>query len=171
MALSSVARQKMQVALANADAALELADAVDAATVGIESLADVSYNAIEATVTLTNAVKTDLATQIPAGAKVTSVHVNLDTLVVGDASGDNLLATVGLGIVGTVGKYGATAALTKNSKITKIPSPAVLAAAETVSLYAIKADGTTAATEKFVAGSTVSVKICYELPIALPDAA
>lgn len=159
MVLSKNARRRLKDAVIDHDAANELADAIDQ---------NVDYVVVTEVLTLTNAVKKDMTAEIPAGALIRSVHVNLDTAVTGDASGDDLLAKVSLGITGTIGKYGITAALTKNSKITKIPSPAVLASAETIGVYAAKTDGS-ACTEKFTAGTKVRVRICYEIPVALPN--
>lgn len=121
--------------------------------------------------TLTNAVFTPLTALIPAGAVILCIQANAKTLIVGDASGDDLLAKFALGIVGNVAKYGASASLVKNQKIDKIPAHAVLAGTEQISVYGVKADGTTAATEKFVAGGIVRVRVEYQVPNSLDDAA
>jgi hypothetical protein len=160
MTLSLKARASLKQAIINAASFLEISNI-------LAGLPDVGI--IDEVVTLTNAVKTDLATQVPAGAVITSVCVNAQTLIVGDASGDDLLAKVGIGITGTVAKYGNLAALTKNTKSTVTPTHAVLASAETIGVYAVKTD-TTAATEKFVAGGKVRVRITYMKANALPDA-
>ena len=111
-------------------------------------------------VTLTNAVETDLAHTVPAGAVILSVQANLETLVVGDASGDNLGAKVGIGTTADPDKYGITSALTANLKIDTLPDWAVLGSEETVTVKLAKTDGS-AATEKFVAGGLVRVRIVY----------
>lgn len=119
--------------------------------------------------TLTNAVEVATNLAVPAGAVILSAQANLETLVEGDESGDDLLAKVGLGITGTIVKYGVTSALTKNSKIDTIPDWAVNAG-ETLKLFGVKADGSTACTEKFVAGSTVRVRVVYLENNSLDDA-
>ena len=126
---------------------------------------------INEVVTLTNAVSGALtAGAIPAGAVVLCVQGNLDSAVAGDASGDDLLAKVGIGISSDKVKYGVTSGLTKNLKIDTIPAYAVNAG-ETILIYAIKADGATACTEKFVAGGLVRVRIVYAVCNSLDDAA
>lgn len=121
-------------------------------------------------ISLTNAVTTNTTLAVPAGAVILSAQVNLQTAVVGDGSGDTLLARVGLGITGSVVKYGVTSALTKNLKIDTIPAHAVNAG-ETLALYAVKADGSTACTEKFVAAATVRVHVVYAVNNSLDNAA
>ena len=112
-------------------------------------------------ITLTNAVKTATTLTLPAGAVVLSAQLNLQTLVAGDASGDDALAKIGLGITGTAVKYGVTSALTQNAKIDKIPDWAVLSGTELLEIFGIKADGSTECTEKFTAGATVRVRVVY----------
>ena len=97
---------------------------------------------LDEVVTLTNAVATDLSGDIPAGARILSVQANLDTLVVGDGSGDDLLAKVGIGIASDPDKYGKTSDLTQNQKVDTIPGTyEVFSAPEDVQVYACKADG------------------------------
>jgi len=165
-ALGSEIRQRLSYALGSESPGNEMANAVDAATVVTEG---VLTRVLTQTVTLTNTVKTDLSATIPAGAVIRAVQVNLATLVVGDASGDNGLIKVGLGIVGDPDAYGLTSALTKNLKITRIPAHEVLATATQIAVYAVDTDGA-AVTEKFVAGGLVTVRITYDTPIALPNA-
>lgn len=159
--LSFNANRRVKQALINADAAIEVNNILDAQNTQV---------VVEETLTLTNAVSKSMTAEIPSGAIIKSVAVNLQTAVTGDASGDDLLAKIGLGISGTIAKYGVVATLTKNSKLTKIPTVAVLGSAETLVLYALKTDGATACTEKFVAGGIVKVRVVYEKPAALPDA-
>jgi hypothetical protein len=123
-------------------------------------------------VELTNAVTTNTTLAVPAGAVVLSAQANLQATITGDASGDDLLAKIGLGITGSVVKYGVTSALTKNAKIDTVPDWAVNAG-ETLALYAVKADGSTAATEKFTGGATqlVRVRVVYLAANSLDDAA
>ncbi len=165
MSLTTRVKTLLRREMANNGASKELFDAVNAA------IGDTTGVLIEETVTLTNAASTNLVGTLPAGAVVTTVAVNLQTAVVGDGSGDVLFARVGLGIAGTPAKYGVTTAKAKNNKITKIIASAVLASAETLGLYAVKADGSTAATEKFTAGATVKVRVWYTVPVAIADAA
>lgn len=158
--LATDTKRRVKQALINADAAIEVNNILDAQNTQV---------VVEETLTLTNAVSKSMTAEIPAGAVIKSVAVNLQTAVTGDASGDDLLARVGLGISGTVAKYGSITALTKNSKLTKIPTHAVLASAETLVIYALKTDNS-ACTEKFVAGGIVKVRVVYETPAALADA-
>jgi hypothetical protein len=161
MTISPNARRQLGTALVKAAPAKEIADTIHALP---------TVTTIDEVLTLTNAVKKDLSTAVPAGAVITSIAVNLQTAVTGDASGDDLLAKIGVGITGNVAKYGNVATLTKNSKLTKIPSHAVLGSAETIGVYALKTDGTSAATEKFTAGGKVRVRITYDTPYTLPNA-
>jgi len=88
------------------------------------------------TIELTNAVSTDTTCVIPAGAVILSAQVNLEAAITGDASGDDLLATVGLGISGgDEDGYGETSALTQNAKIASV-SPALTAQSGIVSIFA-----------------------------------
>jgi len=131
---------------------------------------------IDETVNLTNAVETNLTETVPAGAVILSVQANLQTTVVGDASGDNGLVKVGIGITADPDKYGKSADLVKNHKIDTIPDWAVLSGAETVCVKGCDAAGA-AVTEKFVADvpagtrDQVRVRIVYAVPNSLDDAA
>lgn len=120
-------------------------------------------------ITLTNAASTNTTLAIPAGAVVLSAQVNLTATVVGDASGDDLLAKVGLGVAADENKYGVTADLAQNTKIDTIPAWAVNSG-ETLALYGLQADGATVCTEKFVAGSTVRVRVVYAVCNSLDNA-
>ena len=161
MTLSPNARRQIDMALVKAAPAREVVDILD----GLPNV-----KTLDEVLTLTNAVSKAMSAAIPIGAVITSISVNLQSAVTGDASGDDLFTKIGVGITGNVAKYGAVATLTKNSKLTKIPSHAVLAAAETLTLFTVKTDGTTAATEKFTAGGKVRVRVTYETPYVLPDA-
>jgi hypothetical protein len=161
MTLSRASRKRMLQAIGHQGNAKEICDAIDQS---------VNYIEVEERLTLTNAVSRAMAAAIPIGAVIRSIHVNLDTAVTGDDSGDNLLARIAVGITGTVAKYGSVTTLTKNSKRSAIPAHAVLAAAETITLFAAKTDNT-AATEKFTAGGIVRIRVCYAVPIDLPNAA
>jgi hypothetical protein len=124
--------------------------------------------ALDEIVTLTNAVKTALAATIPAGAVIICAQANIKVAVTGDASGDNGLVKIGIGIDADPDKYGLSAVLTKNAKIDKIPAHAVLSGAETVGVYAVDTAGA-AVTEKFVAGGEVRVRFTYHLPNSLDN--
>lgn len=124
---------------------------------------------IDETVTLTNAASTDLTNVVPAGAVILSAQANLETLVVGDASGDDGLVKVGLGTSGDPDKYGLTADLTKNAKIDTVPDWAVLASSEQLGLYAVDTSGD-AVTEKYVGGETVRVRVVFLALNSLDDA-
>lgn len=137
----------------------------DTSTEGLE------VKVIDEDVALTNDVATDLTENVPTGAVILSVQVNLTATVVGDGSGDDLLAKVGIGIAGNKVKYGVSADLIKNTKIDTMPDWAVLSGAEDIQLYGIKADGSTACTEKFVAASLVRVRIVYLALNSLDNAA
>lgn len=125
---------------------------------------------IDEIVTLTNAVSTDLTEDVPSGAVILSAQANLDSLIAGDASGDDLLAKVGLGVAADPDKYGKTGDLLKNTKIDTIPDWAVLSGAEDIQVFAVKSDGS-ACTEKFVADGLVRVRIVYAVCNSLDDAA
>lgn len=124
---------------------------------------------IDEDVTLTNAAATDLTEDVPSGAVILSVQANLDTLVVGDGSGDNGLTKVGIGTSGDPDKYGLTGDLLQNSKVDTIPDWAVLSGAEDIQVFAVD-NGGTAVTEKFVGGETVRVRIVYAALNSLDNA-
>ena len=130
---------------------------------------------IDEVVTLTNAVKTDLTTQLPAGSIVLCAQGNVDAAVAGDASGDNGLKGVAIGTAADVDLYGKSATnadpVIKNTKFNMIPAAyAVIANATTVSVYAVDNAGA-AVTEKFTAGGKVRCRIAYAVPNSLDDAA
>jgi hypothetical protein len=160
MTLSANGRRRLKQALIQANALAEIGGILD----GL-----VNSVVIDETLTLTNAVSRAMTAQIPVGAVITGVAVNLETAVDGDNTNDNLLARIGLGITGTVAKYGQVTTLTRNSKLTRIPAHAVLTAAETLTLFALKTDNT-AATERFAAGGRVRVRVTYATGDPLPDA-
>jgi hypothetical protein len=161
MTLSRAARRRMQQSMGNQANAKEICDAID------ES---VNYIEVEEILTLTLAVSRAMTAQIPVGAVIRSIHVNNETLVAGDGTGDNALERIGVGIAGNVAKYGATANLLKNTKLSRNVPHAVLAAAETITLFGVATNGTTAATERFVAGGRVRIRVCYVVPLDLPNA-
>lgn len=147
------------------------AAATAAFRIGATSTEGWELKVIDETVTATNAVSIALtAGAIPAGAVVLCAQANNQTIIVGDGSGDDLLAKIGIGISSSKNKYGASADLLKNTKIDTIPDWAVNSG-ETILVYALKADGATACTEKFVAGGKVRVRIVYAAPNSLDDAA
>lgn len=146
------------------------AAAAVALRIGATATEGLEIKVIDETVTLTNAVEVNLTETVPAGAVILAAQMNLQSLIVGDASGDNLLAKVGLGVTADPDKYGITADLLKNTKANLIPDWAVLGSEETVCVKAAKSDGA-AATEKFVAGGTVRVRIVYAALNSLDDAA
>jgi hypothetical protein len=136
----------------------------DTATEGLE------VKVIDEIVTTTNAVETNLTNTVPSGAVILSVQANLNSVIAGDASGDNLGVKVGIGVTATPDKYGITSGLTKNLKVDTLPDWAVLGGAETICVKLAKTDGA-AATEKFVAGGFVRVRIVYLTTNSLDDAA
>jgi len=157
----------LRAALAN-DAAYEDMSSELAA---IAKLTDAMVvNVLEEQVTLTNAVATNLSTTIPANSIILSVAANLDTLVEGDASGDNGLTKVGIGVTADPDKYGLTGDLLKNSKTTWAITPTRLTSAEQITVKAANNSGV-AVTEKFVAGGKVTVRVVYLTASALPNAA
>lgn len=139
-------------------------------TLGEDSTTGTMIKVIDEVVTTTNAVENALTNTVPAGAVILSVQANLNTAITGDASGDDLLAKVGVGTNADPDKYGKTSALTKNLKIDTVPDWAVLASAETIVVKAAKTDGT-ACTEKFTAGGKVRVRVVYLALTSMPDAA
>jgi hypothetical protein len=137
---------------------------------GASATEGLEVRVIDEVVTLTNDVATDLTEDIPIGAVILSAQANLDTAVVGDASGDNLLAKVGVGVAADPDKYGKTSVLTQNAKVDTLPDWAVLSGAEDIQLFACKTDGS-ACTEKFVGGESVRVRIVYIACNSLDNAA
>jgi len=125
---------------------------------------------IDEVVTLTNAVECDLTETVPDGAVILSVQANNDTLVEGDATGDDGLTKVGIGVTGDPDKYGLSADLVQNTKTNTLPAYAVLSGAETVTVKAADNAGA-AVSEKFVAGGKVRVRIVYLACNSLDDTA
>ena len=165
MTLKSGTVTNLFAAMGNNAAADDVRDHINAGALVFDGMVPTK---ITQQVTLTNAVKTDLTTQLPANSVVLLAKLRLDELAVGDASGDDLFAKVGLGTAADPDLYGLTAALTANSKATTIPPWAEVTTATTVSVYACKSDGS-AATEKFVAGSLVTVELTYLVASDLAD--
>ena len=157
------------------------AESMDSLTLGAAGIAaavalrlgtsteNLDVKVLDEIVTTTNAVENNLTNTVPAGAVILSVQGNLQTLIEGDGSGDDLGVKVGIGITADPDKYGITSALTKNLKIDTIPDWAVLSAEETVCVKLAKTAGA-AATEKFVAGGKVRVRIIYAVLNSLDDA-
>lgn len=140
---------------AGATAAAVAARFGDTVTEGLE------LRVIDETVTLTNAASTNLTNTVPSGAVIIGAHGNLQTTVVGDASGDNGLVKIGIGKASDPDHYGKSADLIKNTKISGlIPTWAVLSGTEQIAVYAVDTNGA-AVTEKFVAGATVRVRVYY----------
>lgn len=125
---------------------------------------------IDEVVTLTNAVETNLTETVPSGAVILSVQANLNSAVTGDASGDDGLTKVGIGVTADPDKYGLTSGLTKNLKADTVPAWTVLSGAEQICVKAADNAGA-AVTEKFVAGGTVRVRVVYVTLNSLDDAA
>ena len=146
------------------------AAAVAAMRFGASATEGLEVKVIDEVVTLTNAVETALTETVPSGAVILSVQANNDTLVVGDASGDNGLTKVGIGPTGDPDKYGKTADLIKNSKVDTLPDWAVLGSEETIVVKGCDNAGT-AVTELFVAGGEVRVRIVYLACNSLDDTA
>jgi len=136
------------------------AAAAVALRLGASATEGLEIKVIDEVVTTTNGVEDNLTETVPAGAVILYGQINLDTAVVGDASGDDLLAKVGLGTTADPDKYGKTAALTLDSKGDLIVDWAVLGSEETVAVRACKTDGT-ACTEKFTGSESVRVRLAY----------
>lgn len=167
MALKEGTAANLRTALASNAAYGEIKTLLDE----VDLLLDrVDLVTIEETVTLTNNAAVNLTATVPAGAAILAVSANLDTLIVGDASGDNAMTKVGIGTSGDPDLLGLTADLVKNTKITKMVTPTALASTTTLQIGATNNAGA-AVTEKFVAGGIVSVKVTYAMAKALPDAA
>ena len=147
------------------------ATAAVAARLGATATEGYEIKVYDEILTLTNAVTLDTGCVIAAGDVILSVQGNLNTAVTGDASGDNLLAKIGIGISGgDEDAYAGFAALALNTKADAIPDFAVNSG-ETLAIFAMKTDGTTACTEKFVAGGLVRVRVVYATQNSLDNAA
>jgi hypothetical protein len=125
---------------------------------------------IDETLSLTNAISKNLTTAIPANSVIEAVQMNLQKLVVGDGTGDDGLVKVGIGIAATPDKYGKTASLLKNQKVSTHPAFAVLDAGEQLCVKGCDTDGV-AVTEKFVASAAaVRAVVIYKTLNDLDDA-
>lgn len=103
------------------------------------------------------------ALTVPAGAVLKYIALNIiETAVAGGTT-----VKVGLGINdGDVDKYGITANLTVNSKITNPIDYNKLAADETIDITGVTSDGSALGDTEFSAGK-VRVVAIYEQPVAL----
>lgn len=166
MTIANGTKAALRTALGNRAANLEILTLLNE----LDIVADaVDVVKIEQTVTLTNAVKADLSTQLPAGAVVLAAASRIDTAVTGDGTGDDGLTKIGIGTAANPDLYGLSSALTAGIKTSLLPDWAVIGSATTVSVYAVD-DAGDAVTEKFVAGGVVTVRIVYIAPKSLPDA-
>ena len=103
-----------------------------------------------------------LSKVIPANAVILSARANLNTLITATTA-----VKVGIGIASNPDKYGKTGNLIKNSKITTVPSYAVIASAETVKVFAVDTSGSAAGT---LDTGTVRVRLVYTECDELSDA-
>jgi hypothetical protein len=149
------------------------AAAAVAARLGATATEGLEIKVIDETVTLTNAVETDLTETVPAGAVILSVQANAEEAIDGDDSGDDGFVNIGIGVTADPDKYGKTGVdadpVPANTKINTIPDWAVLASEETVTIKACDAAGD-AVTEKFAGSQSVRVRIVYAVNNGLDDA-
>lgn len=106
----------------------------------------------------------DLSKDIPDGAIITSIAMNNQTLITGAGGG----VKVGLGVAADPDKYGLSADLVKNTKVTLLVAEAILSGAEDIKIFATDGAGAAAGT---LDTGTVRVRITYTEKIPLPDAA
>lgn len=92
---------------------------------------------------------------------ILAVQANLETAVTATTA-----VKVGIGVAGDLDKYGLTTGLTKNLKITTLPTPAIVSA-EDVQVYACDTAGAAAGT---LDTGTVRVRIVYLTATDLVDA-
>jgi len=148
------------------------ATAAVALRLGTSATEGLEIKVYDETITLTNAVADDTNCVIPAGAVILSVQGNLETVVAGDGGGGDAVADIGIGISGgDEDAYAEFGALTKNTKADAIPDWAVLAGETTLAIFALQADGNTAATEEFAAGGKVRIRVVYAVCNSLDYAA
>jgi hypothetical protein len=166
MSLNEGTKSSLRVALANDSAYQQVKDVLQESLTLFDSVDVVQ---VTETVTLTNAVFTNLTNTLPAGAGLLSTKMRLNALVVGDETGDNGLTKVGLGTAASASLYGLTDSLLANQKTARMISPASVVTATTLRINACANNGA-AVTEKFVAGTSVEVELVYLVPKALPDA-
>lgn len=135
------------------------AAAVSALSFGLSLAEGLQLKVIEETVDFgTSPGKSiNLTTAIPAGAVVVSVKSTTKTAIT--AGGTSV--KVGLGPVATPGKYGATADLTINQKITTL-NDWIVNAGETIAVTMLATDGVTLGDSNATVG-TVRVRIEYWL--------
>jgi hypothetical protein len=110
------------------------------------------------------AVSTDLPADIPIGAIIDCVALN----IVSTLTGGGTTAKVGIGPVADPDKYGITADLVKNSDFQTAPAQALLAAAEDVQVNACTAGGAIGNTALTV--GSVRVRVWYRKFIPIPAA-
>jgi hypothetical protein len=106
-----------------------------------------------------------MTTPIPAGAVILAVQANVQSALTGGST----TVKVGLGPnASDPDKYGKTSALTKNAKISTIPTHAVLASQEAIDVCACATGGGAGDTALTV--GSVRVRIVYAVPTDLADA-
>lgn len=108
-----------------------------------------------------------MTTAIPTGAVIVSAQVNVEATVV--AGGTTVKVALGLN-AGDVDKYGLGAALTQNTKITKVPDWAVLSGNEQIDVCGVISDGSALGDTNISAGS-VRVRVVYLQAANLANAA
>jgi hypothetical protein len=139
---------------------------------GTFQLYDITTHQLAVTVDCSTSAASQDVGDIPAGAVVLAAQANLDTAItVGGTS--NAAAGVGLGTASDPDKYGFTAAVTKNTKLTTLPDYAAgLAAKEDVILSPVDNAGTVPTSNPAIGGTDeqITVVITYILLADLPDA-
>lgn len=123
---------------------------------------------VEETIDLTDmdAKFVPITHEIPAGAVILSAQANIEALVV--AGGTTVKVALGIND-GDVDKYGISADLTKNAKISTIPDWAVLSSAEQIDVCGVVTNGSALGDADITAG-LVRVRIVYLEAADLADA-
>lgn len=104
------------------------------------------------------------AVAVPVGAIIKSVQANLQE----EAVADGTSVKVGIGITGTVDKYGLTTNLQKNQKINILLTPVVLQGVESIKVFPCASNGAVGDSD-FTAGS-IRVRVVYDQLASLVNA-
>lgn len=120
---------------------------------------------IEQIITFTEPIASLFLLNIPKGAIILAVQVNLETVITGNGGATK----IGIGTRDVSNKYGETIGLAKNHKIDKILEWAVLSEIETLQLIAMNPSNWFMG-EVGVLGEIIKIQIMYKELISLPDA-
>jgi len=120
---------------------------------------------IEQIITFTKPITSLFLLNIPKGAIILEVQINLETAITGSEGA----IKIGIGTGDVSNKYGETIGLIKNHKIDKILGWTILSEIETLQLVAMNSNNEFGG-KIGDAGETIRIQIMYKELVSLPDA-